>query len=453
MTLSPYVNPLFIALQFIAAMWLFARNQPRRDDFYSRAVFCASLYLAATVFATWLGEDGNPALMDEFALWSQSLAFIVVVVAWVAMIYLCFDITPIGAAFIVIAGYSAQNLADSAVDIARLLLRMPDAFPADQNAHFDYLSEGMTLELLVIAIIATIAVYAIVNKRFACQLTTEWTTGASDSKVLMIFFVVILVEIVFDLAMKAAFSFDFPMSYKVTFAITKTIIVLFILFAEFEILLNGRLEASAQVTERLMHERMRQYELSRSNVDALNVKAHDIRHQIRHLSSGGAVVDQAVLDDFAHEVDIFDSKVKTGNDALDTILTEKSLVCAAEGITLSCIADGSALNFMPAYDLYALFGNAIENAIEATRKVDGEKRSISLIVRESAGMATIHVENYFAGEVEFVDGLPKSSKGDELNHGFGTKSMRSIVERYGGMLDISTKGDVYFLNALIPIPE
>ena len=451
--LSVYANPIFIALQFIAAMWLFAQNQPRRDGFFLRASVCVSLYLAGTVYATWLGAVGEPSLMDEYALWSQSLAFILVVIVWIVMIYACFDIAFVGAAFIAVAGYSAQNLADSAVDVARLFLGTPTEFPADQNPHFAYLAEGMTPLLLIIATIATIVVYIIVDRRFASQLTGEWVVGASDRKVLIVFFVVILVEIIFDLAMKAAFSFGFPMSYKVTFAVTKTIIVWFILFAEFEILLNGRLEANALAAENLMRERMRQYELSRANIDAINVKAHDIRHQIRRLGNDGVVVDQNVLDEIAHEVDIFDARVKTGNDVLDTILTEKKLVCTAEGITLSCIADGSALDFMKPADLYALFGNALENAMEATRKIDGEKRSISLIVREAAGMVMIHVENYYVGDLEFVDGLPKTSKEDKSNHGFGTKSMRTIAERYNGTFDASAKDGVFFLNILIPIPE
>ena len=453
MNLGIYVNSLFIAVQFIAAMWLFARYQPRREHFYVRVVFLVGLYLALTAFAAWVGQEGSPSLMDEYALWSQSIAFVFVAVGWAVIIYACFDITQMGAVFIAIAGYSAQNFADGAVDVIRLFLKTPDAYPADSNTQFAYLADGMTPELLFIATVATIIVYAYLYRRFARQLTGEWVMGASDPKIALVLAIVILVEIVFDLAMKAAFSFTFPFLYKIIFAITKSVMCLFIIFAEFEILLNGRLEASAEAAEHLMHERTRQYELSRSNMDAINIKAHDIRHQIRHLGNGSMAVDQSVLDEIAHEVTIFDSKVKTGNDALDTILTEKNLVCANEGITLSCIADGSVLDFMPAADLYALFGNALENAIEATRRVDGEKRSISLIVREAAGMASIHIENYYSGEVEFVDGTPKSSKGDDLNHGFGTKSMRNIVERYGGTLDVSTKGDVYYLNVIIPIPE
>ncbi len=70
------------------------------------------------------------------------------------------------------------------------------------------------------------------------------------------------------------------------------------------------------------------------------------------------MVDPAALADVAREVDVYDAAVHTGNEALDTILTEKSLVCQREGITLTCVADGSALDFMAPADIYALFGNA-----------------------------------------------------------------------------------------------
>ena len=68
-------------------------------------------------------------------------------------------------------------------------------------------------------------------------------------------------------------------------------------------------------------------------------------------------------------------------------------------------------------------------------------------------MVSIHVENYFSGEVTFENGMPRSSKGDLLNHGIGTKSMRHIAERYGGTLTARAKNGVYYLNILIPVPE
>ena len=155
-------------------------------------------------------------------------------------------------------------------------------------------------------------------------------------------------------------------------------------------------------------------------------------------------------------MDFYDSAVRTGNEALDTILTEKRLTCANEGITLSCVADGAALGFMRDADIYSLFGNALDNAIEAARKLEAPSlRSISLVVRQAAGVASIHVENRYASEPLIgQDGSIVSSKGDEANHGFGLRSMRLTVESYGGTLAtlLDRRGRIFHINAMIPLP-
>ena len=95
-----------------------------------------------------------------------------------------------------------------------------------------------------------------------------------------------------------------------------------------------------------------------------------------------------------------------------------------------------------------------DNAIEAERGLDAsDKRSISLNVRRSADLALIHVENYFSGTLAFKDGLPKTTKSDVANHGFGTKSMQLIAQRYGGTLTTRTQGEVFCLDVMLPIPE
>lgn len=41
------------------------------------------------------------------------------------------------------------------------------------------------------------------------------------------------------------------------------------------------------ISERLLRERVRQYEVSQATIEAINVKCHDIRHQIRHFGDNG----------------------------------------------------------------------------------------------------------------------------------------------------------------------
>ncbi len=97
-----------------------------------------------------------------------------------------------------------------------------------------------------------------------------------------------------------------------------------------------------------------------------------------------------------------------------------------------------------AADIYTLVGTALDNAIDAVQTIeDGSRRSISFNLRSQMGMASLSVENYFAGELELVDGLP-------LNRGIGMEKILTVVERYGGTLICSIRDRVFHLDALIP---
>ena len=48
--------------------------------------------------------------------------------------------------------------------------------------------------------------------------------------------------------------------------------------------------------------------------------------------------------------------------------------------------------------------------------------------------------------------MPQTTKGDEANHGFGTRSMRQIAERYGGSFAAAAEDGTYRVDALIPLP-
>ena len=160
----------------------------------------------------------------------------------------------------------------------------------------------------------------------------------------------------------------------------------------------------------------------------------------------------ADINDIADAISVYDSSLVTGNEALDVIITEKSLLCHDKGITLTCLADGKSISFMKSGEVYALFGNILDNAIEAVLKVDEPaKRCINLHVTKKNDIIVIGTDNYFAGELSLTpDGLPRTTKGDEDNHGFGMKSIRALAESYGGMLYVSAEDQIFRLSIVIP---
>ena len=154
-------------------------------------------------------------------------------------------------------------------------------------------------------------------------------------------------------------------------------------------------------------------------------------------------------------MEIYDSNIRTGNEALDVVLYIHQLTCRKEGVILTCLADGEALSFMRTRHVYALFNNAIGNALEAVRKVsDPERRVIGLTVEREGGSVEIEVTNYYEGEVRTDgSGAARTTKADSGRHGFGTMSMRYIAEQYRGSLTLEARRGIYTLHVSIPIPR
>ena len=105
-------------------------------------------------------------------------------------------------------------------------------------------------------------------------------------------------------------------------------------------------------------------------------------------------------------------------------------------------------------DIYALFGNILDNAIEAAEQLDSqEKRLISLSVHAKEHFLYINQENYYSGELVMERGLPLTTKKDKRFHGFGMQSIRMLTEKYGGDLRLRASGGIYRLSILFPITE
>ena len=158
---------------------------------------------------------------------------------------------------------------------------------------------------------------------------------------------------------------------------------------------------------------------------------------------------QELIDDLQSSISIYDAKVDTGNKLLDVLLTEKSLYCEKNGINFSCMADGARLSFLSDGDLYCLFGNIIDNALEAVSKIEEkERRVINLVVKVKNDMLIVQQDNFYDGNLQFSDGLPVTTKNDKDYHGFGMRSIRMIVHKYDGEFTTYVKGDVFHLNVI-----
>lgn len=117
------------------------------------------------------------------------------------------------------------------------------------------------------------------------------------------------------------------------------------------------------------------------------------------------------------------------------------------------MADGDLLGFMSDADIYSLFGNILDNATEASVKVEAGWRAISLRVKRAANMVLVHSDNYFNGRLKYSNGNLVTSKDNTADHGYGVMSIKRVAEKYGGSVSLSAAGNVFSLDVLLPLKK
>lgn len=226
-----------------------------------------------------------------------------------------------------------------------------------------------------------------------------------------------------------------------------------LLYLQSALFKKSSMRKELETIQLLWHQQKGQYQLSKETIELINHKCHDLKHQVQAIR---AVKDEkereTYLEKIEKSVQIYSAIVRTGNEILDTILIEKSLICENSGIHINCVADGSLLAFMNPVDLYTLFGNALDNAIEAVRKLESkEKRVIDIMLYERQSFLMLQIVNPMCGEVKFEDGLPLTTKAKNGYHGYGMKSMLHTIQKYEGHLTTEVKNGCFYFNVMLPL--
>ena len=217
--------------------------------------------------------------------------------------------------------------------------------------------------------------------------------------------------------------------------------------------LHLRAQHDLESMEMILHNQYTQYQQSQETLDLINYKYHDLKHHIIALrAEENKEKRNAYLDKMEDEIRNYEAQNKTGNQVLDTLLTAKSLYCMREKIALTYVVDGARLDFMDVMDICSIFGNALDNAIECEKKIpETEKRMIHVSMFVQQTFLIIRFENYCEGELNFEQNLPVTTKKQAEFHGYGLKSLRHTVHKYGGEVDIDVEDQWFRLKILIPL--
>lgn len=220
---------------------------------------------------------------------------------------------------------------------------------------------------------------------------------------------------------------------------------LLVLFLQFAVIGRAKLNRNVAAMQELIHTQHNQFLQSKESVELVNEKYHDLKGLLDGFQGQISAEQVARLEEKVREYDVF---VNTGSKVLDIVIAEKRTICNQRGIELTALLDGGALDFVEELDLYSLISNVLNNAIDAVSKLPEGSRFIILTAASKGNLVTIHEENPYAGELIMEGGLPQSQR-DKHYHGFGMKSIKRVVEQYGGNLTISSANGLFSLDMIL----
>lgn len=423
----------FFICQLTGATLLFTVHLKKRKRLWIRtaAAFAGNVTLSvgAMYFYLFFGSY----------YWGYVSTYLVLFLAAFAGFALCYKERAQTIMSCCISGYLTQNLISKIFYMFQLISGLREFFYGAP-----WISFACNVCFYVIGMVCVYFVFARrANKNIMLKVENRNVLFLSVAALI----VTIFISSLFDMYAKSVVLLD------IAGAVLSAFTCIFILSVQSGLLDKSRYRQDMEIMEQLWEEKRKQFDLTKENIDIINIKCHDLKHQLYALRTSEGEISKEAVREIEDAVSFYDSNIKTNNEILDTMLTEKSLYCREHGIKLTCMVDGRKLSYISSADMCSLFGNAIENAIEAVGRVkDPDKRVVSVTSEVRSGMNLIRIVNYFGGNVEFEDGLPVTDKGDKNFHGFGMKSIRTIVGKYGGNLSVSTEDDEFYLNIVLPLP-
>lgn len=438
-----YWYKILFLFELLVAEGIFSLKLRRRPHFVPRVLAAVAVCLGVAVWYP----------LRQYTVLANSAIFFTIFFATLLGFKFCFDESWWNILFCGIAAYSVQHIAFvtcntliTALDLETILSEMGSALNPYGNTSVQGSVNPLTL-------LAYLDCYLLIYWYFGYFLNQKMSRNEDLSlgRKPLIIFSGLLVAVGILLHMVTIMNADADRTSVLLENGYNLLCCVLVLFLQFGVLNRRQLEHDNDLLQQMLVQREEQYKIRKESMDIINIKYHDLKHQLGLLRR---VVDEKSLQGMEEAVNRYGAIVRTGNEYLDLILSEKSMLCQAKKIMFSYIADGSRLNFMEAGDIYALFGNATENAIEYEEKLaDETKRFIHLSVKQVGKLVTIHVENYYDGlDRQSGASLPQTTKQNRSYHGFGLRSIQMTAEKYGGEMSVHAQDNLFSLDVILPAP-
>lgn len=425
------------SFQLFISEVIFMINIPRKKYFVSKIL----IGLAIQIFLSYVLQVVVISFMKE-SLFPLIIMYFGNAVLSVIPMLMGFDIEGWEIIFILTGGYATEHMIFA---ISRIMIHI---------LHQEYALYGSLIHLLITRYLIYMIGAGIVYFFVVRIKNKENTPQDSDFRIIILALVITIFAIGFSVYWSYSEEYYGTVIGDIICPAYSVLCCTLALFMEYYVLRENSMKRDKKMMEQLLQIAGTQQKSSKEAIDIINIKCHDLKHQIKALAK---IEDYGLRNDYLQEireaVSIYDSTYHTGCSALDYVLQEKTLIFNERKIAFSCMVEGEMITYMSPTDVYALMGNALDNALERVLKESEKERVISFQIKHHYEMVLIHLENRCSSNLKFVDGIPVTDKKDKVYHGFGVKSMQYIVSKYNGELFMTLNNGKFSLDMLFPLDK
>lgn len=192
--------------------------------------------------------------------------------------------------------------------------------------------------------------------------------------------------------------------------------------------------------------------IKRSNEELREFK-HDLKNYLLPLQEAMETMSQSEMikswKKINQKIEDVQTLIQTGNSYVDSMINTKITLARSEKVDVKCTIL-SKMEGIDDLEFCSVFGNLMDNAIEAERKVT-EKKEIIIFVEEQMGYLRLEIQNKIEKSVLNENSSLNTTKKDTSSHGIGHKSVKRTMQKIGGALKYYETGDLFCAEAVFPI--